>query len=142
MMKQFLSKLSKGNLRKCLIGWEPVEGELKEGETIPIIMLDTSYKISEVELEVLRQGNKKLYIQYLKRDRTLKIKKKLDKVLNDTEIERANEIFGNIYFEENEGKLYIFTYINLNSVSGFDRIKNSIEIFKRKSLIIQGFVWR
>ena len=94
-----------------------------------------------MELEVLRQGNKKLYIQYLKRDRTLKIKKKLDKVLNDTEIERANEIFGNIYFEESEGKLYIFTYINLNSVSGFDRIKNSIEIFKRKSLIIQGFVW-
>ena len=138
MIKQFLfNRKAKKHVR----GYRTTEWKSNEGEQIPVILLDTSYKISEVELEVLRQGNKKLYIQYLKRDRTLKIKKKLDKVLNDTEIERANEIFGNIYFEESEGKLYIFTYINLNSVSGFDRIKNSIEIFKRKSLIIQGFVW-
>ena len=142
MIKQFLLKLQQNKKRKQLREWLQTEQELKKREAARVMVLDYSYKITEVELEVLKQGNKKLYIQHLKRERVLKIKKKLDKVFNDTEIARANEIFGNIYFEENKGKLYILTRINLETMSGFDETKNAIEIFKRKSGIIEGFIWR
>ena len=71
----------------------------------------------------------------------MKIKKKLDRVLNDTEISRANEVLNNIYFEENDGKLYFVTYIELCEMCGFDNIKNSIEVFKRKAGIVQGIIW-
>ena len=142
MIKQFLLKLQQNKKRKQLRKWLQTEQELKKREAVSVMALDYSYKITEVELEVLKQGNKKLYIQHLKREGVLKIKKKLDKVFNDTEIARANEIFGNIYFEENEGKLYILTRINLETMSGFDETKNAIEIFKRKSGIIEGFIWR
>ena len=141
MIKKILLKLQKEKKKKSLIGFGTPECELKT-EEVTIRMLDFPYRISEIELEVLRQGNKKLYIQHLKREGVLKIKKKLDRVLNDTEISRVNEIFGNIYFEENEGKLYILTRINLEAMLGFDETKNAIEIFKRKSGIIEGFVWR
>ena len=142
MIKQFLFKLQQRKEKKQVKGWLHVERKLQERAAASVMVLDYSYKITEVELEVLKHGNKKLYIQHLKRERVLKIKKKLDKVFNDTEIARANEIFGNIYFEENEGKLYILTRINLEAMSGFDETKNAIEIFKRKSGIIEGFIWR
>ena len=141
MIKEFLSKLQKRKKKKSLIGFGATKCELNRSE-VPVVMLDFPYKITEVELEVLKQGNKNFYIQHLKKEGVLKIKKKLNRVLNDTEISRVNEIFGNIYFEENEGKLYILTRINLEAMSGFDETKNAIEIFKRKSGIIEGFVWR
>ena len=141
MIKEFLLKLQKRKKKKSLIGFGATKCELNRSE-VPVVMLDFPYKITEVELEVLKQGNKNFYIQHLKKEGVLKIKKKLNRVLNDTEISRVNEIFGNIYFEENEGKLYILTRINLEAMSGFDETKNAIEIFKRKSGIIEGFVWR
>ena len=140
MIKEFLLKLQKKKKKKSLIGFGVPEYELKT-EEVTIRMLDFPYRISEIELEVLRQGNKKLYIQHLKREGVLKIKKKLDRVLNDTEISRANEVLNNIYFEENDGKLYFVTYIELREMRGFDHIKNSIEVFKRKAGIVQGIIW-
>ncbi|MCP1226150.1 hypothetical protein [Sebaldella sp. S0638] len=140
MIKEFLLKLQKRKKKKSLIGFGAKKCELNRSE-VPVVMLDFPYKISEVALEVLRQGNKKLYIQHLKREGVLKIKKKLDRVLNDIEISRANEVLNNIYLEENEGKLYFVTYIELCEMRGFDHIKNSIEVFKRKAGIVQGIIW-
>ena len=140
MIKEFLLKLQKKKKKKSLIGFGVPEYELKT-EEVTIRMLDFPYRISEIELEVLRQGNKKLYIQHLKREGVLKIKKKLDRVLNDTEISRANEVLNNIYLEENDGKLYFVTYIELREMRGFDNIKNSIEVFKRKAGIVQAIIW-
>ena len=140
MIKKILLKLQKGKKKRSLISFGATKCELNTDE-VPVVMLDFPYKISEVALEVLRQGNKKLYIQHLKREGVLKIKKKLDRVLNDTEISRANEVLNNIYFEENDGKLYFVTYIELREMCGFDNIKNSIEVFKRKAGIVQGIIW-
>lgn len=140
MIKKILLKLQKEKKKKSLIGFGTPECELKT-EEVTIRMLDFPYRISEIELEVLRQGNKKLYIQHLKREGVLKIKKKLDRVLNDTEISRANEVLNNIYLEENDGKLYFVTYIELREMRGFDNIKNSIEVFKRKAGIVQAIIW-
>ncbi|MDR2879723.1 MAG: hypothetical protein LBV03_07415 [Fusobacteriales bacterium] len=130
MIKQFLLNRKRKKLKKS-----------KEWINNLQIIRPAHYEISEVEMEVLKQGNRKLYIQHLKNYRVLKIKKKLDRVLNDTEIQRINEVLNNIYFEEVDGKLYFFTYINLYSVKGFDSIKNSIEVFKRKAGIVQGILW-
>ena len=138
MIKGFLLKLQQ---RKKLRKLQQIEQELRKREMARMEILDTFYEITEVELEVLRQGNKKLYIQYLKRDRTLKIKKKLDRVLNNTEINRLNEVLSNIYLEETDGKLYFVTYISLRKICGFDHMKNSIEVFKRKAGIVQGIIW-
>lgn len=141
MIKQFLLKLQQNKKRKQLREWLQTEQELKKRGSARVMVLDYSYKITEVELEVLKQGNKKLYIQHLKREGALKIKKKLDRVLNDTEISRTNEVLNNIYLEENDGKLYFVTYIELREMRGFDNIKNSIEVFKRKAGIVQGIIW-
>ena len=138
MIKRFLLKLQE---RKKLKKLQQIEQELRKRGVARVMVLDYSYKITEVELEVLKQGNKNFYIQHLKKEGVLKIKKKLNRVLNDTEISRANEVLNNIYFEENDGKLYFVTYIELREMRGFDHIKNSIEVFKRKAGIVQGIIW-
>ena len=92
-------------------------------------------------MEVLRQGNKKLYIQHINQNKNLKIRKKLDRVLNDTEIERINEVLDNMYFEETNCNLYLVTCINLRNMRGFNDIKNTIEIFKRRAEIVKGIIW-
>ena len=141
MIKQFLLKLQQNKKRKQLREWLQTEQELKKRGSARVMVLDYSYKITEVELEVLKQGNKNFYIQHLKKEGVLKIKKKLNRVLNDTEISRVNEVLNNIYLEENDGKLYFVTYIELREMCGFDNIKNSIEVFKRKAGIVQGIIW-
>ena len=145
MIKQFLFKLQKKlDTRKIVkdyrkskyTPWQPEEERIGR-----IIAIDTSYKITEVELEVLRQGNKKLYIQHINQNKNLKIRKKLDRVLNDTEIERINEVLDNMYFEETNCNLYLVTCINLRNMRGFNDIKNTIEIFKRRAEIVKGIIW-
>ena len=67
MIKEFLLKLQKRKKKKGLIGFGATKCELNRSE-VPVVMLDFPYKITEVELEVLKQGNKNFYIQQLKKE--------------------------------------------------------------------------
>ena len=135
MLKRFLLYIGKAgrNTKK-----EDTEISLN---TIHILSFPACYSITEVELEVLRQGNKDIQIQGKAGDTTLKLKKRVDRVLYQRELENANAILGDVKFEEVNGKLYLISFIDLPVKKSFLDIKEAIEDFKRKGLIVKETFW-
>lgn len=137
MLKRFLSYIGKIGMRKNLMEIEEMPEEFVGG----IFTIACYYQITEVELEVLRQGNKDIQIHGKAGDTTLKLKKRVDRVLYSRELENANAILGEVKFEEVNGKLYLISFIDLPVKKSFLDVKEAIENFKRKGLIIKDLYW-
>ena len=137
MLKRFLSYIGKIGMRKNLMEIEEMPEEFVGG----IFTIACYYQITEVELEVLRQGNKDIQIHGKAGATTLKLKKRVDRVLYSRELENANAILGEVKFEEVNGKLYLISFIDLPLKKSFLDVKEAIEDFKRKGLIIKDLYW-
>ena len=137
MLKRFLSYIGKIGMRKNLMEIEEMPEEFVGG----IFTIACYYQITEVELEVLRQGNKDIQIHGKAGDTTLKLKKRVDRVLYKRELENANAILGDVKFEEVNGKLYLIRFVDLPVKKSFLDVKEAIEDFKRKGLIIKDLYW-
>ena len=137
MLKRFLSYIGKIGMRKNLMEIEEMPEKFVGG----IFTIACYYQITEVELEVLRQGNKDIQIQGRAGDTTLKLKKRVDRVLYKRELENANAILGDVKFEEVNGKLYLISFVDLPLKKSFLDVKEAIEDFKRKGLIIKDLYW-
>ena len=109
MLKRFLSYIGKIGMRKNLMEIEEMPEKFVGG----IFTIACYYQITEVELEVLRQGNKDIQIQGRAGDTTLKLKKRVDRALYKRELENANAILGGVRFEEVNGKLYLISFVDL-----------------------------
>ena len=137
MLKRFLSYIGKIGMRKNLMEIEEMPEEFVGG----IFTIACYYQITEVELEVLRQGNKDIQIHGKAGDTTLKLKKRVDRVLYKRELENANAILGDVKFEEVNGKLYLISFIDLPLKKSFLDVKEAVEDFKRKNLIVKEIFW-
>ena len=137
MLKRFLSYIGKIGMRKNLMEIEEMPEKFVGG----IFTIACYYQITEVELEVLRQGNKDIQIQGRAGDTTLKLKKRVDRVLYKRELENVNAILGDVKFEEVNGKLYLIRFVDLPVKKSFLDVKEAIEDFKRKGLIIKDLYW-
>ena len=137
MLKRFLSYIGKIGMRKNLMEIEEMPEKFVGG----IFTIACYYQITEVELEVLRQGNKDIQIHGKAGDTTLKLKKRVDRVLYKRELENANAILGDVKFEEVNGKLYLISFVDLPLKKSFLDVKEAIEDFKRKGLIIKDLYW-
>ena len=137
MLKRFLSYIGKIGMRKNLMEIEEMPEEFVGG----IFTIACYYQITEVELEVLRQGNKDIQIHGKAGDTTLKLKKRVDRVLYKRELENVNAILGDVKFEEVNGKLYLIRFVDLPVKKSFLDVKEAIEDFKRKGLIIKDLYW-
>ena len=137
MLKRFLSYIGKIGMRKNLMEIEEMPEEFVGG----IFTIACYYQITEVELEVLRQGNKDIQIQGRAGDTTLKLKKRVDRVLYKRELENANAILGDVKFEEVNGKLYLISFVDLPLKKSFLDVKEAVEDFKRKNLIVKEIFW-
>ena len=137
MLKRFLSYIGKIGTGKNLMEIEEMPEEFVGG----IFTIACYYQITEVELEVLRQGNKDIQIHGKAGDTTLKLKKRVDRVLYKRELENVNAILGDVKFEEVNGKLYLIRFVDLPVKKSFLDVKEAIEDFKRKGLIIKDLYW-
>ena len=137
MLKRFLSYIGKIGMRKNLMEIEEMPEKFVGG----IFTIACYYQITEVELEVLRLGNKDIQIHGKAGDTTLKLKKRVDRVLYKRELENANAILGDVKFEEVNGKLYLIRFVDLPVKKSFLDVKEAIEDFKRKGLIIKDLYW-
>ena len=137
MLKRFLSYIGKIGMRKNLMEIEEMPEKFVGG----IFTIACYYQITEVELEVLRQGNKDIQIHGKAGDTTLKLKKRVDRVLYKRELENVNAILGDVKFEEVNGKLYLIRFVDLKVKKSFLDVKEAIEDFKRKGLIIKDLYW-
>ena len=137
MLKRFLSYIGKIGMRKNLMEIEEMPEKFVGG----IFTIACYYQITEVELEVLRLGNKDIQIHGKAGDTTLKLKKKVDRALYKRELENANAILGDIKFEEVNGKLYLISFIDLPLKKSFLDVKEAVEDFKRKNLIVKEIFW-
>ena len=137
MLKRFLSYIGKIGMRKNLMEIEEMPEKFVGG----IFTIACYYQITEVELEVLRQGNKDIQIHGKAGDTTLKLKKRVDRVLYKRELENVNAILGDVKFEEVNGKLYLIRFVDLPVKKSFLDVKEAIEDFKRKGLIIKDLYW-
>ena len=107
MLKRFLLYIVK-------VGRSAIEEDREiSSNTIHILSFPVCYSITEVELEVLRQGNKDIQIHGKAGDTTLKLKKRVDRALYKRELENANAILGGVRFEEVNGKLYLISFVDL-----------------------------
>ena len=135
MLKRFLSYIGK-------VGRNAIEEDIEiSSNMIHILSFPVCYSITEVELEVLRQGNKDIQIHGKAGDTTLKLKKRVDRVLYKRELENVNAILGDVKFEEVNGKLYLIRFVDLPVKKSFLDVKEAIEDFKRKGLIIKDLYW-
>ncbi len=137
MLKRFLSYIGKIGMRKNLMEIEEMPEEFVGG----IFTIACYYQITEVELEVLRQGNKDIQIHGKAGDTTLKLKKRVDRVLYKRELENANAILGDVKFEEVNEKLYLISFVDLPVKKSFLDVKEAVEDFKRKNLIVKEIFW-
>ena len=137
MLKRFLSYIGKIGMRKNLMEIEEMPEKFVGG----IFTIACYYQITEVELEVLRQGNKDIQIHGKAGDTTLKLKKRVDRVLYKRELENANAILGDVKFEEVNEKLYLISFVDLPVKKSFLDVKEAVEDFKRKGLIIKDLYW-
>ena len=137
MLKRFLSYIGKIGMRKNLMEIVAMPEKFVGG----IFTIACYYQITEVELEVLRQGNKDIQIHGKAGDTTLKLKKRVDRVLYKRELENVNAILGDVKFEEVNGKLYLIRFVDLPVKKSFLDVKEAIEDFKRKGLIIKDLYW-
>ena len=137
MLKRFLSYIGKIGMRKNLMEIEEMPEKFVGG----IFTIACYYQITEVELEVLRQGNKDIQIHGKAGDTTLKLKKRVDRVLYKRDLENVNAILGDVKFEEVNGKLYLIRFVDLPVKKSFLDVKEAIEDFKRKGLIIKDLYW-
>ena len=135
MLKRFLSYIGK---RERNATEEDTEISL---DRVCLVGFPVYYRISEVELEVLRQGNKDIQIHGKAGDTTLKLKKRVDRVLYKRELENANAILGDVKFEEVNGKLYLISFVDLPVKKSFLDVKEAVEDFKRKNLIVKEIFW-
>ena len=71
----------------------------------------------------------------------MKLKKRVDRVLYKRELENVNAILGDVKFEEVNGKLYLIRFVDLPVKKSFLDVKEAIEDFKRKGLIIKDLYW-
>ena len=137
MLKRFLSYIGKIGMKKNLIEIEEMPEKFVGG----IFTIACYYQITEVELEVLRQGNEDIQIHGKAGDTTLKLKKRVDRVLYKRELENANAILGDVKFEEVNDKLYLISFVDLPVKKSFLDVKEAVEDFKRKNLIVKEIFW-
>lgn len=131
MIRRFLNKLNKNKKKQ--------ERNLEFEAAMTKIF--TGYKISEVELEVLRQGNRSIQILGNERYSNLVLKKKVNCFLEDRRINVINEALGEIKFEIINGKLYLFENVDMFFIRSFTELKERIEDFKRKYQIIKDIIF-
>ena len=137
MLKRFLSYIGKIGMRKNLMEIEEMPEKFVGG----IFTIACYYQITEVELEVLRQGNKDIQIHGKAGDTTLKLKKRVDRVLYKRELENANAILGDVKFEEVNEKLYLISFVDLPVKKSFLDVKEAVEKKKKKNLIVKEIFW-